>query len=554
MNVMSQRPGTDDDTHLAPKTKWPRGPAQCWLVAATFFPACLAPKGTMKLLALAAMTASATADCMATAPSVASHFSVEMHDSYKVVRSTQAGCNNAYILYHRGTEKPNLGSEYKYFATPLQRVALTQTVSNTFLEILGVSSAAAVISSYTTSACLHKRVEDGLAVEYVGPSNPWGGGNDTEHAMQMQSVDAVFTDPFGASGFEAGDFGAKTICVAETYETEQLSQAEWIKFYGLFFEKETEAATAMCGTASRFACSSIAANAASLSQGTTYQPPKAAFVSKDYTGNLKINTVPKAMALLRHAGAVFPDMSAYASRRVMHFSGDYEEGYRFDASAVDEFHEVLAMFDVVIDESYPYMQTQESIATAYGIPEGVAIPAFVSGRVYTLDKTMSHNGLASDIYESAIAEPDGYLADLIAVIHAGGLSSAEAASTTSFVRHAASGSVMLATSETCANPVSVRAARSPVCADTAGQLTLITSVGVIEDTCQPVTSITYPQCPSLIDEDGEEEQGGWALFGGAIAGISVGGAVLIAILIAITIWCCVKTNKASGAENAVAKV
>eukprot|EP00962_Isochrysis_galbana_P010129 scaffold2805_cov215-Isochrysis_galbana.AAC.7 len=101
--------------------------ARTGLVAATFFPACLAPKGTMKLLALAAMTASATADCMATAPSVASHFSVEMHDSYKVVRSTQAGCNNAYILYHRGTEKPNLGSEYKYFATPLQRVALTQT-------------------------------------------------------------------------------------------------------------------------------------------------------------------------------------------------------------------------------------------------------------------------------------------------------------------------------------------------------------------------------------------------------------------------------------------
>jgi iron complex transport system substrate-binding protein len=500
-------------------------------------------------------------DTISGEPQTATLFTVCERDGYKVVQSTQSGCNSTYVLYPRGSAQPDLGSQYKYFATPLERVALTQTVSNTFLEILGVSSAAAVISSYTTSACLHKRVEDGLAVEYVGPANPWGGGNDTEHAMQMESVDAVFTDPFGASGFEAGDFAAKTICTAETYESGQLSQAEWIKFYGLFFEKEEEAATALCGTSSRFGCSSIAANSVSLSQGPTYQPPKVAILSKDYLGDYKINTVPKAMALLRHAGAVFPDLSAYADRLVMHYSGDYEEGYRFNASTIAEFHEALAMFDVVIDETYPYEQTQESIATAYGIPEGVEVPAFVSGRVYTLDKTMSHHGLASDIYESAIAQPDVYLADLIAVIYPEGLSAAEAASATSFVRHAASGSVTFASSDTCTE-TSTRAGRSPVCADTAGQLTLITSVGVIEDTCQTVTAVTYPQCPAMPggapgggdENDEDEEEDDWVFPAGAIAGITVGGVILIAVVIGIAIWCCVKAGKKSGAEGAVAKV
>jgi len=453
-------------------------------------------------------------------PYTADLFTVCERDGYKIVTSTAGACNGKYVLYPRGSAKPALGDEYRYFATPLLKVALTQTVSNTFLELIGASSAATVISSYTTSACLHKRVEDGLAVEYTGPADEYGGGDDAAHAEQMSGVDAVFTDPFGATSFYAGDYSAKTICTAETYETEQLSQAEWVKFYGLFFDKEAEASESMCSTASRFSCSAIEANGKSASQGPRYQAPTVALASKDWNSDFKINTVPKTLALIRHAGAAFPDMSAYDSRLVMHYTGVYAEGYKWPAADAAEFREALALFDVVIDESYPYEQTQETIATMYGVEDNT-IPAFTAGRVYTFDKSMSYNGGASDIFESAIAQPDNLLSDLIAVLHADESAAVEAAADTSYVRHAAEGAITRMTVDQCQGSPSQTAAS---CAETAGQLGIIASVGAVVDTCPTVGSLTYPQCPAL------PAAAAAAFPVGGIVGVALGGVVILILV------------------------
>ena len=261
----------------------------------------------------------------------------------------------------------------------------------------------------------------------------------------------------------------------------------------------------------------------------------------DWEGAFKIDAVPKKLALIRHAGAVFPDMSAYESRLVMHFSGEYAEGYKWPAAAASEFHEALANFDFLIDESWPYQGTQASIAAKYNVSSPDMIPAFAAGRVYTLDKSMSHNAEASDYFESAIAHPDDLLSDLVAILHADPSSAAESASDATFARHAATGSVVLMTQDMC---VETRALSSS-CADTAGLLGMIASVGIVVDTCPTVLALAYAQCPAVMEPEDLEEPAAFPV--GAIAGIAVGG-LLIAVAVVATGAYIAKKNKAPPAK------
>ena len=93
--------------------------------------------------------------CDTITPSTATLFTYEDKGTYKKVTSTQ--CSQTYILSPRGETAPDLSSEsadYLYFGVPLQNVAVTQTVTNTFLETLGVRDKISVVSEYSTSSCM----------------------------------------------------------------------------------------------------------------------------------------------------------------------------------------------------------------------------------------------------------------------------------------------------------------------------------------------------------------------------------------------------------------
>ena len=85
---------------------------------------------------------------------------------------------------------PDLGSSYKYFGVPLNKVAVTQTVTNTFIELLGARDKMAVASEYTTSACIAKRVADGNAQAFVSNSAD-ADGDDGDGASQVVSRSAA---------------------------------------------------------------------------------------------------------------------------------------------------------------------------------------------------------------------------------------------------------------------------------------------------------------------------------------------------------------------------
>ena len=382
----------------------------------------------------------------------------------------------------RGTTKPDLGSSYKYFAVPLQTVAVTQTIPLTFLENLGVRPSIKYISQYSVSGCAQKLVSDGSAQVYASASK----------ATQAASVDAVIVSSVatGQYGWDDAASVDKLICDKASSETTLLGGSEWMKFWGLFFDKSTEAAASHCETEGRYTCNSVAASSIAkvsshLTTSYSYQVPTAVFAKRmdgsSWGGNngYFISTAPYKVALIQDAGATMPDLSAFSA---FYQSGSNE--YYFPLADVAQFHLAIKNVDVIVDEGYPFHQTWANLQTQYDVTNAAATPrAFTNGDVYTLDATMNGGGTygGSDWFESRIAEPDAILEDLIAVLHAG--SSVAAAKPKNFLRdvHNGGGAMTPVTElsgSTCTTDLSAtRPARSTSCATRAASLD---AAGVLE--------------------------------------------------------------------------
>ena len=183
---------------------------------------------SMAALLLLAGTASSgqTQQCATTAPSFAKLFTYEDMGSYQRVTSTQCADEPPYILYPRGQAAPDLGPDYKYFGTPLEKVAVTQSVTITFLEMLGVRDKIIVASEYTSSACVAKKVADGDCQAMVQHRD-----DETAHAALMANgeLDAIFSDPWYTGSWHHAPFAPKVVCEASTYEETPLGNGEWIK-------------------------------------------------------------------------------------------------------------------------------------------------------------------------------------------------------------------------------------------------------------------------------------------------------------------------------------
>ena len=411
----------------------------------------------MLLLPFIAMPTRGTGfSCVSEGPSYASLFTYEDFGAYERVNSTQ--CGESYILYPRGQSAPDLGPSYKYFGVPLQDVALTQTVPVAFIETLGARDAISVASPYTTSACLAQRVGNGDAETFVSASSAL-----EQHKGQMNrsALEAVLSDPYGASNWADPSTAPKLICAAETYETTPLGGAEWLKFYGYFFGAKASATAAFCGTGARYSCNTLAASSISNSAATlgassySYKVPTVLFASLSWNGDFSIQMTPYKNRLVNDAGAVYPDLNAFDAFKTTHWTGAYVSGFQFPAANASAFHAALATADVILDETYPNGQTLAAIMTSYGldsVPAADRPPAIAAKRVYTLDGTMDSRGPpygGTDFYESRVAEPDGFLADVIKVAHPSGTDYSPAG--LRYLRHAEAGTIATVTATDCTN-------------------------------------------------------------------------------------------------------
>jgi hypothetical protein len=277
--------------------------------------------GLLMLMTAIGAHGSATV-CSSPGPIVSTLFTYEDFGSYQIVTSTY--CGESYVLYPKASSPPDLGRGFKYFGVPLESVVLTQTPPVAFIETIGARSAIAVASEYTTSACLAQLVEDG-SVETYSSETSYGG----------DEYDAIFTDPWSLSSWSDSSSTDKLICSADSYEEDPVGSAEWLKFYGFFFDAAPTATAAFCATSSRYACNSMAASSISTQSlsaefNVKYQVPTAVFASySSWSNTYLIEMVPYKNKFVMDAGATYPDLSAFAEFEEMHWSGLYTSGYSF---------------------------------------------------------------------------------------------------------------------------------------------------------------------------------------------------------------------------------
>ncbi len=461
------------------------------------------------LFALAAT--SQTPTCANTTPNTAALFSVDTtNHAYTIVRSTHSDCNGRYVLYPRGSPKPDLGLDYTYFETPIRSVAVSQTPPITFLELLGQRTAIKVAPTLTTSSCVTKLLEEGDAAAYISASTS-DADQMSAHSAQMNDddVEMIISDPWGTDNWADSASRPKVVCDASTYETTPLGGAEWLKFFAPFFG--INAGEAYCAVSSRYSCNSIASssftsNAAALGlEAYTYRVPKVLFVSKDWNGDFTINMAPYWNSMLYDAGGDYPNLDAYAALKTTHFTGSHVSGFKFPSAQNATFHAALALADVIIDQSYPFGHTTTSLQTAYGFGPTSTLPnAFLNARVYTIDGTMDSTGASgggTDWYGSRVAEPDALLADFAAVLHP---SASDAQPDLHYLRHLVTGSITSVASSSCADTAAARPVKAPTCstladASSGAAAGILSWLGSIGAAAAPVeTAPEQPLTPSTI--------------------------------------------------------
>eukprot|EP00898_Chlorokybus_atmophyticus_P008925 jgi/Chlat1/9033/Chrsp94S08353 len=335
---------------------------------------------------------------------VARDFSVQYFANYKRC-GTPAPATTLY---------PNA----KYLAVPIQAIATTETISITFLEVLGLRDRLKFIgsSSYVSSPCVQSLYASGQIRELspVTSNGTFQNGsyigwlNQTEHEAQMAQVGMLILDSYTSSFLlenytsNVPDTNPKNVDFDTTTDKGMLQRAEWVKFLSLFFNKEYEATQYFNAVAARYACYSAQAKA-------TNSVPAVAFI-----GGCFVN--PTNPYCISYA-AYKVDLITSAGGRSIQAPAEFDTTVQYNTRA--EFEAAVADVDFVVDESYDFTPTNHTFSdflAVYGFPVDSPLKFIRNKGVLRFDGLVSPGG-GLDWFEGAIATPDAVLGNFITFLH-----------------------------------------------------------------------------------------------------------------------------------------
>lgn len=322
-------------------------------------------------------------------------FSVDYHNNYKVVtvNTPWPGATEGmqYVLVQCGTPAPDGFDTSQIIEVPVKSIMTMSTTYLPFLDKLGVLDRLVGVddATYVNNPTVLKRAEEGqLAI--IG----YGSAVNVEKVLEA-APDLVMTYGSGSPDYDAHpvliNAGIKVVVNAEWMETTPLGRAEWGKFMALFFNKEAEAESLFADTASRY--QELVAKAAGVETKPTL------FTDSDYQGTWYVAGGKSfAAQMFKDAGAsyLWADDSSTASIPL----------------AFEAVFEKAADADFWINVGYA-----SDLASLKANDSRYAdFAAFKNGNVWNNNRRSNANG-GNDYYESAVAEPDAVLADLIAIFH-----------------------------------------------------------------------------------------------------------------------------------------
>jgi ABC-type Fe3+-hydroxamate transport system substrate-binding protein len=254
-------------------------------------------------------------------PKDSKYWTIEYYNTYKVVTNLET--NSTYVLYACGTTPPAADAVNSSFAVssfipiPLKtNVALTQTVSVTYIEQLGAIDTVTMFTTdtqYLSSPCFRQLVQDGKVLVGMDTAElvPETDRDDTaglfpdffegvaEGAVVNFTTDiavaALTNNTVFLSAYEldSTSFG-NPVVVSEYKESSSVASFEWIKFYAAFFNLEALANTVTDTAQNRFNCIAENAGIVESDSGSTgaAKPVVLWGIYSSYCGGWDMGTCP----------------------------------------------------------------------------------------------------------------------------------------------------------------------------------------------------------------------------------------------------------------------
>ena len=356
--------------------------------------------------------------CFSSQVKNAQGFTVDYYNSYKVLTNNIAG--ETYVLYQCGTPPPaanTVPQGAKFFEIPLTSLSAPETVPYAFVEILGLDDRVNDVSKYVTSPCGQKILSCGQE----GPD-----AMSLDNNTMLTSTVSPYVD--GLLSTAAYSY-PKSFAFSAAQDPGVLNRAEWVKFLGIFFNKDKYASTVFDGIKTEY--NSVKAAALKAAEGA--KVPVVAWISHylyDKDESYQISFAPYKAELVADSGAAMMDFDALSkipgvrpsafSNTTLEFAWTGEGAFATKAEAQAAFFKALQSVDAVIDETFtmdPATYNLAAFQKEYGFdatttPEG--LKWLTNKLIFRVDGLLSKDG-GLDWFEGAIARPEKVLADMVRI-------------------------------------------------------------------------------------------------------------------------------------------
>jgi len=356
---------------------------------------------------------------------VAQLFEIFYGDTFKVVTSLMA--KEQYVLTQCGQAPPSdtqvntvvpLPTSYvrKHFSVPLQRAIAMSTVHLAFLDHLGVQDRIEKISQYASGSCWQKALSCGSKLEDAY-------GNATVASQQKDAVDAVFMDCSGTGDCTTVNSRSNAVHVPTTQDPGPLNSAEYIKFFGAFFNKEPLANERFTAIVSAYKSAATSGSSKPVVAWVSYSAPSSWSEEKFSMSQAtyKLNMTTDAGGMNLDAAAAFAavpgvKVTIAVSGKTFDLS---TEPFGSKANISSYLMKALANVDVLLDETYapdPSTYTFQTFLSNFNLTESSELKFVKNKMVLRIDGTMS-TAKGLDWYESRIARPDWAVEGLARCLH-----------------------------------------------------------------------------------------------------------------------------------------
>jgi iron complex transport system substrate-binding protein len=329
------------------------------------------------------------------AVSHANGFTIEYFNNYKVVTVTSpwTGAEEAatYILVQCGTPAPSGFDDAVQIEVPISSFVSMSTTYLPYIEMFGRMNSLVGVDSaaFAYNATVHDKLNAGELIELgSGPTV------DVEAALEL-APDVIMTFASGSPDFDTHpkleEVGLTVVLNADYLDITPLGRAEWGKFITAFYNDEALSEAWFDSVTAEY--DALAALTADVAEHPTV------FANTPFDGTWYM-----------------PGGQSYTAQFLNAAGADYLWGE--DASTSTLFLDFESVFDQAAEAEYwlnlGFVFSKEDLeATDERFTD---FSAFQSGALYNYDLRTNEFG-GNDFFESAAANPQLVLADLIKIFH-----------------------------------------------------------------------------------------------------------------------------------------